>query len=106
MDGKIKECVSIKFCIELGKSTAQTLEMLREAFGKYSLCLTTVFEWHSLLKASQVSVEDNEHSVRPSTSRTTENGEKFENSSTKRVAEQSMNSWTPLGSVMEFARRT
>jgi hypothetical protein len=31
---------------------------------------------------------------------------KFENSSTKTVAEQSMNSQTPLGSVMEFARRS
>jgi hypothetical protein len=29
---------------------------------------------------------------------------KIENSSTKTVAEQSMNSQTPLGSVMEFAR--
>jgi hypothetical protein len=106
MDGKIKECVCIKFCMELCKSTAKILEILREPFGGHSLCLTAVFEWHSLYKASQVSVEDNEGSVRPSTSRMTENVEKFENSSTKSIAEQSMNSQTPLGSVMEFARRT
>jgi hypothetical protein len=31
---------------------------------------------------------------------------KFENSSTKTVAEKSMSSQTPLGSVMEFARRS
>jgi hypothetical protein len=31
---------------------------------------------------------------------------KFENSSTKTVAEQSMRSQIPLGSVMEFARRS
>jgi hypothetical protein len=43
MDGKVKECVCIKFCMELVKSTAKTLEMLREAFGEHSLCLTAVF---------------------------------------------------------------
>jgi hypothetical protein len=31
---------------------------------------------------------------------------KFENSSTKTVAEQTMSSQTPLGSFMEFARRS
>jgi hypothetical protein len=30
---------------------------------------------------------------------------KFENSSTKTIAEQSVSSQTPLGSVMEFSRR-
>jgi hypothetical protein len=30
MDGKIEQRVCIKFCVELGKSTAETLEMLRE----------------------------------------------------------------------------
>jgi hypothetical protein len=39
MDGKIKLCVSIKFCVKLGKSTTKTLEMLREAFGEHSLTL-------------------------------------------------------------------
>jgi hypothetical protein len=52
-----------------------------------------------------VSVEDDERSGRPSTSKTTENVEKFENSSMKNVAEQSVSLQTPLGSVMELARR-
>jgi hypothetical protein len=43
MDGKIKECVCIKFCMELGKSTAKTLEMLRKPFGEHSLSWTAVF---------------------------------------------------------------
>jgi hypothetical protein len=63
MDGKIKECVCIKYLMELGKTNARTLEMLREALGEHSLCLTAVFEWLSLFKASQVSVEDDERSV-------------------------------------------
>jgi hypothetical protein len=57
LDGKIKTRVCIKFCVKPGKSTAKTLEMLREAFGENSLCLTDVYEWRSLFKAGQVSVE-------------------------------------------------
>jgi hypothetical protein len=79
--------------------------MLREAFGGHSLCRTAVFEWHSCFKTSEVSVEDDEHSGRPSNSKMTENVEKFENSSMKTVAEQSMISQTLLGSVRELARR-
>jgi hypothetical protein len=47
MDGKIKQCVCIKFCVKLGKSNTETLEMLHEAFGEHSLSQTVVFEWHS-----------------------------------------------------------
>jgi hypothetical protein len=43
MDGKIKKHVCIKFHVKLGKSTAKTLEMLREAFGEHFLSLTAVF---------------------------------------------------------------
>jgi hypothetical protein len=82
------------------------LEMLLEAFGQHSSSRTAVFEWHSHFKAGQVSVEDDECSGRPSTSKTTEDVEKFENSSTKTIAEQSTSSQTPLGSIVEFARRS
>jgi hypothetical protein len=53
-----------------------------------------------------MSVEDDERSGRPGTSKTTENVEKFENSSMKTIAEQFMSSQTPFGSVMEFASRS
>jgi hypothetical protein len=36
MDGKIEQYVCIKFCMKLGKSATETVEMLREAFT-YSL---------------------------------------------------------------------
>jgi hypothetical protein len=44
MDGKIKQRVCIRFCMKLGKSTAKTYEMLREAFGEHALSWTAVFE--------------------------------------------------------------
>jgi hypothetical protein len=85
MAGKIKQRVCIKFCVKLDKSTAKTLEMLHEALENIFLSLTAVFELHSHFKAGQVSVEGDKHSGRPSTSKTTENVEKFENSSIKTV---------------------
>jgi hypothetical protein len=90
--------------MKLSKFTTKTLEMPREAFGEYTISRTAVFEWHSHFKVCQVSVEDDELPGRPSTSRMTENVEKFENSSMKTIAEQSMSSQTPFGSVMECAR--
>jgi hypothetical protein len=62
MDSKIEQCVCIKFCMKLGKSATETLEMLCEAFGEHSLSWTVVFEWHSHFKAGQLSVEEDEHS--------------------------------------------
>jgi hypothetical protein len=47
MDDKIKQNVCIKFCVKIGKSATETLEMLHEA----SLSRTAVFEWHSHFKA-------------------------------------------------------
>jgi hypothetical protein len=96
MDSKIEQRVCIKFWVKLGKSTTKTLEMLREAFGEYSLSQAAGFEWHSRFKAGRVSVED-ERSGSPSTSKTKKMLKKFENSSTKTIAEQSMSSQTPLG---------
>jgi hypothetical protein len=65
-----------------------------------------VFEWHSWFKTGLASVEVDECSGWSSSSKTTESVEKFENSSMKTVAKQSMSLQTPLGSVMEFARRS
>jgi hypothetical protein len=77
MDGKIEQCVCIKFRMKLDKSATETFEMLREAFGEHSLSWTAVFEWQSRFKAGRVSAENDKHSGRPSTSKTTENVEKI-----------------------------
>jgi hypothetical protein len=77
MDGEIEQRVCIKFCVKLGKTAIETLEMLRRAFGEHSLSRTAVFEWLSSFKAGQVSAKDDEGSGRPSISKTTENFEKI-----------------------------
>jgi hypothetical protein len=68
--------------------------MLHDAFGEHSLRRTAVFEWHSHFKTGRVSVEDDECSEKLQKML-----KKFENSSTKTVAEQFMGSQTPLGSI-------
>jgi hypothetical protein len=62
MDDKIEQRVCTKFCVKLGKSATETIEMLREAFGGHSLSETVVFEWYSRFKASRGSFEDDKHS--------------------------------------------
>jgi hypothetical protein len=44
MNGKIEQSACVKFCAKLGKSAAETLEMLRDAFTEH-LGQTAVFEW-------------------------------------------------------------
>jgi hypothetical protein len=73
MDGKIEQRVCTECCVKLRKSATETLVMLCQAFGEHSLSRTAVFERYSRFKAGRVSVEDNKHSGRPSTSKTTEN---------------------------------
>jgi ribosomal protein S25 len=77
MNNKIEQRACIKFCVKLGKSATEALEMPRKAFTEHSLRRTAVLEWHSRLKAGRVSVEDGKRSGRRSTSKTTENVEKI-----------------------------
>jgi hypothetical protein len=37
MDGKIEGRAYITFCVKISKSTSETLEMFREAFGEHSV---------------------------------------------------------------------
>jgi hypothetical protein len=87
MGGKIQQCVCIKFCMKLSKSSTKTFEMLHMSFKEHSLSSIVVFEWHSRFMAGQLSVEE-ERSGRSDTSKMTENVEKLESSSTKTIAEQ------------------
>jgi hypothetical protein len=43
IDDKIEKRVCIKFCLKLGKSATENLEMLHAAFGKHSAVLLMEF---------------------------------------------------------------
>jgi len=73
----LKERVYIKLCFLLGKTAAETVTMLREAFKEEALSQARVYEWFSRLKRGDMSFEDQPRSWRPSTSRTDENIKKI-----------------------------
>jgi hypothetical protein len=91
--------------MKLGKSATKTLEMLREAFGEHSLRRERFFYVIHVSRPVECQLKmTNAHGDQAPAKRQKMLKE-FENS-TKTVAEQCMSSQAPLGSVMEFARRS
>jgi len=68
-----EQCVCIKFCFFLGKTAAETVIMLREAFKEEALSQAKVYEWFARFKRGDMSLEDQPRSGHPSTTRTDEN---------------------------------
>jgi len=75
MDVKLEQRANIKFCAKLGKSGAETFEMLRRAYRNEAMSHARCFEWHACFKRGRTSLEDDERSGRPSTSSTPKNVE-------------------------------
>jgi len=73
MELNLHQRVCIKFCVKNGFNGAKTLEMLGNCFDSDVLKKTTVYEWHERFRSGRESVEDDERSGRPSTSKTDEN---------------------------------
>ena len=65
MDQRKEQQVCIKFCDSLGKSATETLTMIQQAFGDQSVSCAQVFQWHAWFKTGHTSVDDNEHTGRP-----------------------------------------
>jgi hypothetical protein len=72
MDVLKKQRVCIKFCQKHGKTATETYEMLQQAFGETALSRSKAFEWYSRFQNGRTSIDDNPHTVRPSTARTNE----------------------------------
>jgi len=60
--------VCIDFCFRLGKSDAETCEMLQAAFGESCLSRSKTIDWYSRFKSGRRSFEDDPRPGRPSTS--------------------------------------
>ena len=71
--------VCVKVCFLLGKSAAETVLMLQDAFKEEALSKSQVYERHSCFKGGEMSCEDQPRAGRPSTCRNDENLEKFRN---------------------------
>ena len=68
MDVKLEQRANIKFCVKLGKSGAETFELIRRAYGNEAMSRARCFEWHARFKRGRTSLEDDEMSGRTSTS--------------------------------------
>ena len=66
----------IKFCFKLQKSAKETHEMLKLVYGDATVTMKTVYKWFARFHYGCESVEDDERSGRPSTSKTKENVER------------------------------
>ena len=50
---KVQQHVCIDFCFRLGKTGAETYEMLQAAFGESCLSRSKTFEWYSCFKSGR-----------------------------------------------------
>jgi hypothetical protein len=57
--------VCIKFCFRLGKTTAETHGMLKQAFGDNSLSQTQTYNWYKRFKNGRTSTDDDDRLGRP-----------------------------------------
>jgi hypothetical protein len=64
--------ICIKF-VSILKTAAEAHGMLQEAFGDNAMSQSKTFLWYKRFKDGRMSVDDNEHLGRPSTSTTPEN---------------------------------
>ena len=72
----IEQRNNIKFCVKHGKTATETLKMLRDVYGDFSMSRTRVFEWHKRFVEGRKDVKDDPKSGRPCTSTADTNIEK------------------------------
>jgi len=73
MQRRVEQHYAIKFCVKLRKSGSETLQLLRTAYGDAVLPSAQAFRWHKAFKDEKDSVEDEQRTGHPSTSRTESN---------------------------------
>ena len=65
----------IKFCTKVEQFSVETILMIQKPFGDDAMSAAQIKVWHRCFKDGQESVESDQHSGRPATSRTPENVE-------------------------------
>jgi hypothetical protein len=61
--------VNINFFVKLGKTPAETYEMLQTVYGEEALSRSSIFEWFKLFKDGREDLQDDPRSGLPSSSR-------------------------------------
>jgi hypothetical protein len=73
----LEQRTNIKFCMKLGKSGAETFDMILRAYGNEAMRRARRFEWHARFKRGRSSLEEDKRSGQTSTSSTTKNWKQF-----------------------------
>jgi len=68
-----EQCINMKFCFKMQKSAKETHEMLKLVYGDAAVTMKMVYKRFERFRKGCESVEDEERSGRPSTSKTQEN---------------------------------
>jgi hypothetical protein len=64
MQRSLEQRYVIKFCVKLGKSGSETLQLLRTAYGDAVWSSAQVLRWHKAFKDGRESVEDKQRAGR------------------------------------------
>jgi len=72
MDQRKEQRMCIKFCAIFGKSATETLTVIQQVFGDQTLSCAQAFQWHARFKTGRISVDDDEHTGRPTSCTTPE----------------------------------
>jgi hypothetical protein len=70
------QCVNVKFCVRIGKSTTETYDLLKKVYGDECLFHSQVFQWFQRSKEGREEIRDSQRPSHPSTSKTDANFEK------------------------------
>ena len=57
----VEQRVSVKFCVKLGKSSAETYDLLKKVYGDDCLSRTQVFEWFKKFKVGREGIGDDQN---------------------------------------------
>jgi len=61
----MEQRANIKFCFKLGKTTAETVELMRQVYGDNCLSRAQIFRWYARLKNGVGTIEDEFRPGRP-----------------------------------------
>lgn len=64
MDEFLEQRYAIKLCVKLGKNGAETLKMLRKAYGDDAMKQSQTFMWHKRFLEGRDSIKDDDRSRR------------------------------------------
>jgi len=56
----MEQRANIKFCFKLGKTTAETVELMRQVYGDNCLSRAQIFRWYVRFKSGVETIEDDE----------------------------------------------